>query len=551
VAPPPSAAGRTTRRRLLAVLATALAAASAAAQSPPSPLDLGYDAEQWRPAIHFTPPRHFMNDPNGLVFYEGEYHLFYQHNPFGPAWGHMSWGHAVSPDLLHWRDLPLALRERDGWMAFSGSAVVDRANTSGLCAPRPSCLVAIYTLHREGRQAQGIAVSNDRGRTWTPYRQNPVLDLGLKDFRDPSVSWHEPTRRWVMAVVVPDARQVRFFGSPDLKAWTPLGSFGPAGATKGIWECPALVRVPIEGQPGQPAWVLAISVNEGAPAGGSGVQYFVGTFDGSTFTAEATAEPAWADYGPDFYAAQHFAALPDADTRATWLAWMSNWQYANEEPSGTAGFAAEPDETLWATAMRVVATRGPWRGAMTIARDLSVRRVQGRAVLVQRPIAALAGERQPRKASIHLPERGDTGILAFGRKRPPAMVPLDVEVEIEFRDSTRAGVRVEWNADEYAEIVVDRSARRIELDRSHAGTDIVPRGFSRIVYAPFADVERTRLRILVDQSSIEAFADEGATVLTARVFPTDPWGRRIRTTSDGRGARISVEEHQLHPTMMR
>jgi sucrose-6-phosphate hydrolase SacC (GH32 family) len=546
---PRPAGGRALRR--LVLLLAALAVTGTAAQSPPSPIDLGYDAEQWRPALHFTPPRHFMNDPNGLVFYEGEYHLFYQHNPFGPAWGHMSWGHAVSPDLLHWRDLPLALREQDGWMAFSGSAVVDRANTSGLCVPGPSCLVAIFTMHREAKQAQGIAVSNDRGRTWTPFPGNPVLDLGLKDFRDPSVSWHEPTKRWVMAVVVPDARQVRFFGSPDLKSWTPLGTFGPAGATQGIWECPALMRVPVEGQPGTLAWVLAVSVNEGAPAGGTGVQYFVGDFDGTTFKAADGGEPAWADFGPDFYAAQHVAALPDADRRATWIAWMSNWQYANEEPSGAAGFAVQPDDGLWATAMTSVPTRGPWRGAMTIPRDLTVRRGQGRSVLVQRPVATLAGERLPRKATFHAPEPGDKGSLVFGHKRPPAMVPLDLDVEIEFRKSTRAGVRVEWGGEEYAEVVVDRAAHRIDLDRSHAGVDIVPRGFSRVVHAPFADADRVRLRILVDHSSIEAFADEGATVLTARVFPTDSSTRRVRTLSDGRGARITLDTHQLRPTITR
>jgi sucrose-6-phosphate hydrolase SacC (GH32 family) len=188
---------------------------------------------------------------------------------------------------------------------------------------------------------------------------------------------------------------------------------------------------------------------------------------------------------------------------------------------------------------------------MTMPRDLAVRRVRGRRVLVQRPVAALAGERLPRKATFHAPQRGDAGALIFGRTRPPAMVPLDLEVDIEFRESTRAGVRVEWNSDEYAEIVVDRAARRIEFDRSHAGTDIVPDGFSRVVHAPFADAARTRLRILVDHSSIEAFADEGATVITARVFPSAPLTRRIRTMSDGRGARVAVEEHQLRPTMLR
>src|SRR5689334_14469943 len=180
--------------------------------------------EPLRPQFHFTPARNFMNDPNGLVFYQGEYHLFYQHNPFGERWGHMSWGHAVSPDLLHWQHLPVALAEEDGVMIFSGSAVVDWRNTSGFCAATGddrSCLVAVYTGHGHGKQTQNLAYSNDRGRTWTKYAKNPVLDLGLKDFRDPKAFWHEPTRRWIMVTVLPDQHKVRFFASPDLKVWTP------------------------------------------------------------------------------------------------------------------------------------------------------------------------------------------------------------------------------------------------------------------------------------------------------------------------------------------
>jgi sucrose-6-phosphate hydrolase SacC (GH32 family) len=180
----------------------------------PPPFD-----EPLRPQFHFTPPRYFMNDPNGLVHYQGEYHLFYQHNPFGEAWGHMSWGHAVSRDMLHWQHLPVALGEDNGIMIFSGSAVVDRDNTSGLCRPSGadrSCLVAIYTGHGKDRQTQNIAFSHDRGRTWTKYAGNPVIDLGLKDFRDPKVIWHEPTKRWVMVTVLADQHRVRFFGSSDL-----------------------------------------------------------------------------------------------------------------------------------------------------------------------------------------------------------------------------------------------------------------------------------------------------------------------------------------------
>ena len=214
---------------LWAIVALAIALPGAA---PPQEAAL----EALRPRFHFTPPRNFMNDPNGLVFYKGEYHLFDQHNPFGQTWGHMSWGHAVSRDMLQWEHLPVALPEAGGVMIFSGSAVVDWNNTSGFCVPvgqDRSCLVAIYTGHSPGKQTQNLAFSNDRGRTWTKYASNPVVDLGLSDFRDPKVFWHEPTSRWVMVTVLATQHKVRLFASPDLKRWETLSDFGPAGATSG------------------------------------------------------------------------------------------------------------------------------------------------------------------------------------------------------------------------------------------------------------------------------------------------------------------------------
>jgi len=249
--------------------------------------------EQWRPQFHFTPPDTWMNDPNGLVYYEGEYHLFYQNNPFGNRWGHMSWGHAVSRDLTHWEQLPLALAEENGVMIFSGSAVVDWKNTSGFGVNGRPPLVAIYTGHytTQPLQNQQIAYSNDRGRTWTKYAGNPVLDLGEADFRDPKVFWHDPTRRWIMAVSWPLKRQVRFYSSADLKSWSHLSDFGPAGSTRGIWECPDLFPVNVEGRRRNLRWVLVVNVGSGAPAGGSGTQYFVGQFDGTRFVPELASTP--------------------------------------------------------------------------------------------------------------------------------------------------------------------------------------------------------------------------------------------------------------------
>lgn len=256
--------------------------------------------EPWRPQFHFTPATNWMNDPNGMVFYDGEYHLFYQFNPFGTRWGHMSWGHAVSKDLVHWEHLPVALYEENDVMIFSGSAVVDWQNTSGFGKDGKPPLVAIYTGHytKKPLQNQHIAYSNDRGRTWTKYSGNPVLDIGERDFRDPKVIWHEPTKRWVMTVAWPGHHKIRFYASPNLKDWTHLSDFGPAGATGGIWECPDLFPLRVEGSR-QERWVLIVNLNPGGPAGGSACQYFVGDFDGKEFKLDASYPKPQPDFVPE------------------------------------------------------------------------------------------------------------------------------------------------------------------------------------------------------------------------------------------------------------
>jgi sucrose-6-phosphate hydrolase SacC (GH32 family) len=265
--------------------------------------------EPWRPQFHFTPATNWMNDPNGMVFYDGEYHLFYQFNPFGDKWGHMSWGHAVSRDMARWEHLPVALYEENDVMIFSGSAVVDWKNTSGFGQDGTPPMVAIYTGHytKKPLQNQHIAYSNDRGRTWTKYSGNPVLDIGEKDFRDPKVMWHEPTKRWVMTVAWPAHRKVRFYSSPNLKDWTHLSDFGPAGSTKGIWECPDLFPLAVEGSSignrqaaiGNQKWLLIVNIGSGAPAGGSGCQYFVGNFDGKQFVLDAAYPKPQTEFVPE------------------------------------------------------------------------------------------------------------------------------------------------------------------------------------------------------------------------------------------------------------
>ncbi|MEM7396707.1 MAG: glycoside hydrolase family 32 protein, partial [Verrucomicrobiota bacterium] len=250
--------------------------------TPPSPFDLDHQVDRYRqaqdymnepfrPQVHFSPEIHWMNDPNGLVYYAGEYHLFHQYNPAGNTWGHMSWGHAVSEDLVHWRHLPLAIPETGGVMAFSGCCVIDHDNTSGFGQNGRPPMVAIYTGHGHGKQVQNLAYSTDAGRTWTIYADNPVIDLNHKDFRDPKVFRHKPTSRWIMVVSLAVDKKLIFYASEDLRNWTELSRFGPAGVkNKSNWECPDLFPLPVENRPGETRWVLEADMGQGSIAGGSG-----------------------------------------------------------------------------------------------------------------------------------------------------------------------------------------------------------------------------------------------------------------------------------------
>jgi len=459
--------------------------------------------EPLRPQFHFTPPRNFMNDPNGLVYYKGEYHLFYQHNPFGAVWGHMSWGHAVSPDMLHWQHLPVALREENGVMIFSGSAVVDRDNSSGLCRPEGSdrsCLVAIYTGHGHDRQTQNIASSNDRGRTWTKYAGNPVIDLGLKDFRDPKVIWHEATRQWIMVTVLADQHKVRFFASRDLKNWRPLSDFGPAGATGGVWECPDLFALSVDGDPKSVRWVLDVDINPGAIAGGSGGQYFVGTFDGTRFVNENPPEQTlWVERGKDFYATTSFADIPSADGRRIWMAWISNWLYANVEPT-------------------VV-----WRGAQSVPRVLALRRLPEGIRLVQAPIAEL---KALRTASI------PRTITAAG----PLPGSADVEMDLGRGEWREAGFRISNAAGEMVIVGVTANPLELFVDRRQSRSAAFHEAYPGRHASPVRwRNDRMTIRVLFDRSVLEVFANDGESIITDRIYPTQPLDR-IELLTEGQSA---------------
>jgi fructan beta-fructosidase len=282
------------RRLPITIAAAALAASTSltgsavSASAEPSDTDAPTFAEPYRPQFHYTPAKNWMNDPNGLVYYMGEYHLFYQHNPDGNSWGNMSWGHAVSTDLVHWKELPLAIPHDENEMVFSGSAVIDYENTTGFGSRANPAMVAVYTSARKNGpgQDQSLAYSLDRGRTWTKYDGNPVLDIDNNEFRDPKVQWYAPTQSWLMTIVKATERKVAFYSSKDLKSWTHLSDFGPQGAVGGVWECPDLFPLPVDGKSKEQKWVLLVSLNPGHLYGGSGTQYFVGEFDGTTFTPD-------------------------------------------------------------------------------------------------------------------------------------------------------------------------------------------------------------------------------------------------------------------------
>ena len=313
--------------------------------------------EPYRPQVHYTPARNWINDPNGLVYDNGTYHLFYQYNPQGNDWGNMSWGHATSADLLHWKEQPVAMRRNEWGDIFSGSAVIDADNTAGFGA---GAMVALYTSSGE-RQQQSLAYSTDGGMTFTQYAGNPVIaNSDRPDFRDPKVFWHAESKRWIMALALGNAHGIAFYGSPDLKNWTPLSTFTTSSARSNIgqWECPDLLRMPYKGGT---KWVLIVSNNPGGPAGGSGTEYFVGDFDGTTFTADELDYPLWLDYGPDNYAGVTWSNVPDG--RTLFIGWMNNWNYSGAVPAS------------------------PWRSAMTLPRELRFLEIDGSPVLANSVVA--------------------------------------------------------------------------------------------------------------------------------------------------------------------
>lgn len=466
-----------------------------------------------RPQLHFTSHGNWINDPNGLVFHDGRYHLFFQHNPNGLEHAGMSWGHASSTDLIEWEQHPVALAPDEAGEIYSGSIVIDDQNASGLGTAERPPLVAIYTIadDRSQRQTQGLAYSVDAGMTWTKYDGNPVLDRGSAHFRDPKVFRYEGDAGsyWVMVAVEAEDRQVVLYRSDDLREWTFLSAYGPAGAVGGVWECPDLFPVVVEGHPGGERWVLLISLNPGGVAGGSGTQVVIGWFDGVTFTPDDPPVPVapdehggfapqsraelervdWLDWGRDCYAGVTFAGLRGADPLL--IAWMSNWDYARDVPTA------------------------PWRGSMTLPRRLSLIAIDGVLHLRQTPHAAVGDT----VAEFEDLEVGDETLL-------PCELPDGARIDLQVRLANAAGfaLRMRQDAQGAGGVVVgyDAATERLSVDRTGAAGDFHP-AFPSVQSAPVrAEVGVVALQIFLDVSSIEVFANHGVRTITDLIFTRRP-----------------------------
>jgi fructan beta-fructosidase len=469
-----------------------------------------YYQEQHRPQFHFSPEKMWMNDPNGLVYFDGEYHLFYQHYPDSTVWGPMHWGHAVSTDLLHWQHLPIALFPDSLGYIFSGSAVVDWNNTSGLGKNNQPPLVAIFTYHlmegekagRQDFQYQGIAYSHDRGRTWFKYEGNPVIpNQGIRDFRDPKVFWHDASKHWVMVLSM--GTQVGIFTSPDLKKWELASKFGQQeGAHGGVWECPDLFEININGT-AEKRWAMLVSINPGGPNGGSATQYFIGSFDGKTFENSNTPETTlWLDYGRDNYAGVTWSDLPKEDGRRLFIGWMSNWDYAQAVPTQS------------------------WRSAMTLPRELILRNTASGLRLTSMPARELRSLRQLTYTADLEKLNGEIDLSDKLQFKPSAMEVL-LEVEWLGEEKPEFGIELSNAAGEYYRLGYDGQENQYFSDRRQAGNLAFSNKFAAQLHkAPRLDGSRSfYLQFFFDKASAELFADWGATVITDVYFPSTDFER--------------------------
>ena len=491
------------------------------------------EEQLYRPSYHFTPQKGWMNDPNGMFYLNGTYHLFYQYTPFQntPDFSKMHWGHAISKDLIQWQELSPAIAYDEKGAIFSGSAVVDKNNTSGFGDGKNIPVVAIFTYHDMKKeqageidaQSQAIAYSLDNGKTWTKYSNNPVLkNPGIKDFRDPKVFWDAKRSQWVMGVAAQDRQH--FYGSKNLKDWTFLSEFGKdLGGHGGVWECPDLFPIKVEGT-NEEKWVLIVNINPGGPNGGSAAQYFVGDFDGKTFkmddvfTKQLKKENvAWLDWGRDNYASVSFDNVPD--NKRVIIGWMSNWDYSPNVPTEK------------------------WRGSSTIPREVTLKRTKDGYILKNIPISQLKNyEGKTVKKEINL----------FSDKKLISKGEIDLSkavINVDFKKMTK-GVYTFTLKNLLGEKMIfgiDNNKQELFIDRTKSGKiDFKDNFADRISKAPLAkSYQNATLKIVLDKTSIEIFFNNGEKVMTEIFFPNESFSE-LSLSTNTKGSSLSINAHQIN-----
>lgn len=477
--------------------------------------------EKYRPLFHHTPSYGWMNDPNGMFYKDGVWHLYYQHNPYGSKWQNLSWGHSTSTDLINWKPEPEAIEPNGLGLVFSGSCVVDSAGTAGF---GKNAVIALYTS-ADVSQTQSLAWSTDDGTTFNIYPGNPILTME-SEARDPNMFWHAPTQQWVMLLAHALDHEMLIFTSPDLKNWTLQSSFGKGlGCQDGVWECPDLFELPVAGTD-KKKWVLLCNINPGGPFGGSATQYFTGDFDGKTFTPDTDAEgkvpTKWLDYGKDNYATVSWSDAPDG--RRTVIGWMSNWQYAAEAP------------TL------------QYRSANTLPREMGLfSGADGQLYLSSAPSPELLAMRaKPVTSASH---------MSIGNKPRTFALPAandgicEITLDIDPAKSSEVALTIGNKANESVTVTYDAAARTISFDRRNSGLTDFSKDFPAVTTAPLFTAGRTvSLCIYVDRSSIELFADDGRSVMTNTIFPTSPYTTLSLSSTGGKAEIRNLKIYPLTPS---
>ena len=434
-----------------------------------------------------------------MVYADGTYHLFYQYNPYGARWGNMHWGHAISKDLVNWQYQPTAIAPDKLGAIFSGSAVIDHDNTAGF---GKGAMIAIFTSAGD-RQTQSIAYSLDGGKTFTKYEGNPVLtDANIIDFRDPKVFWHAPSKQWVMSLAT--TQTITFYGSKNLKEWTRLSEFGEGlGGHGGVWECPDLFPLTYEGKT---KWVLFVSINPGGPNGGSATQYFIGNFDGKTFTPDTMDYPLWLDYGRDNYAGVTWSNVPTADGRRLFIGWMSNWDYANEIPTEN------------------------FRSAMTVARTLRLAHNGEHLVVASEPVKELESLR---REPLSLADKTTSDTVTFENFLPNNQGAYELTFTVTPNDTDSFSFALENAKGETIKYLFDCANKTLSVDRSKSSVAFNANFAETPIKAPLTAKKSYTVRLLVDKASTELFVNNGEVVQTNTVFPTEVYNTLRFKTEKG------------------